>query len=79
MSFMENSNKKLLVGVEEGKYCMEHWGRCINNGFGTLKNKIKFENKNKNRKPAPSPRLSQENILKVRNGFRSKMKSRAEG
>ena len=34
---------KLLVGIMEGTYCMEHWVWCINNEFwNTEKNKIKF-------------------------------------
>ena len=37
----------LVVGIREGRYCMEHWVWCINNEFWNTEKKFK---KNKNLK-----------------------------
>lgn len=34
----------MVVDIKEGTYCLEHWVRCINNGFWKIKkNKLKKE------------------------------------
>ena len=36
-----------VVGIKKGMYCMEHWGRCVNNEFWNTKKKIKLKKKEK--------------------------------